>query len=82
LFVGKVESIARREKFENNLEEDGLELERESVDKVHFVKIHAPREVLRRYAEILRLRLPMKQVHIFTSHSTKHFTSEDILRVS
>lgn len=53
----------RREAFEKNLVQVGLEIEREVVDEeIHFVKIHAPLEVLRRYAEILKLRLPMKEV--------------------
>lgn len=29
---------------------------------LHFIKVHAPDEVLRRYAEILKLRMPMKMV--------------------
>lgn len=53
----------KREIFEENLILEGLELERVVVDEeIHFVKIHAPVEVLRRYAEILKLRLPMKEV--------------------
>lgn len=57
------ERTMRREVFEENLIIEGLELEREVVDdEIHFVKIHAPLEVLRRYAEILKLRLPMKEV--------------------
>lgn len=53
----------RREVFEENLIHEGLELEREIVDEeINFVKVHAPLEVLRRYAEILKLRLPMKEV--------------------
>ena len=53
----------RREVFEAHLIEEGLEIEREVVDEeINFVKIHAPLEVLRRYAEILKLRLPMKEV--------------------
>lgn len=54
----------RRRVFERNLEEDGLKLERERLEacNLNFVKIHAPIEVLRRYAEILKLRMPMKQV--------------------
>lgn len=53
----------RREVFEENLINEGLEIERETVDdEINFVKIHAPLEVLRRYAEILKLRLPMKEV--------------------
>lgn len=57
------ERVERREVFEKNLKEEGLELEHEIVDEeITFVKIHAPLEVLRRYAEILKLRLPMKEV--------------------
>lgn len=57
------EAEEKREVFEERLEEEGLELERERTDKLHIVKLHAPKEVLRRYAEILRLRMPMKEVH-------------------
>lgn len=55
----------KRETFEENLILEGLELERCIVDdEIHFVKIHAPLDVLRRYAEILKLRLPMKEVSL------------------
>jgi anoctamin-1 len=54
----------RRRIFEKNLEEEGLTLEREKLEacNLNFIKIHAPMEVLRRYSEILKLRMPMKQV--------------------
>lgn len=59
----EAERSERREVFEENLIHEGLELEREIVDEeINFVKVHAPLEVLRRYAEILKLRLPMKEV--------------------
>ena len=50
--------------YEQNLIEEGLELEYESQEEgvLHFIKVHAPLEVLRRYSEILKLRLPMKEV--------------------
>ncbi|XP_044597839.1 anoctamin-1 isoform X1 [Cotesia glomerata] len=53
-----------RKTFEENLELEGLQLEYESpeLSGLRFIKIHAPLEVLRRYAEILKLRLPMKEV--------------------
>lgn len=56
----------KRRVFEKNLEEDGLKLERERLDacNLNFIKIHAPMEILRRYAEILKLRMPMKEVII------------------
>lgn len=59
----ETERIEKRDYFEENLILEGLEIERETVDEeINFVKIHAPLEVLRRYAEILKLRLAMKEV--------------------
>lgn len=59
----ETERTEKREVFEENLIAEGLEIERVVVDEeINFVKIHAPLEVLRRYAEILKLRLPMKEV--------------------
>lgn len=50
--------------FLDNLVNEGLELELATKDDMNFVKIHAPLEVLRRYSEILKLRMPMKEVRI------------------
>lgn len=52
----------KRNIFEENLINEGLEIEHESYENLTFVKFHATLEVLRRYAEILKLRMPMKQV--------------------
>ena len=54
----------RRRVFEQNLQKEGLELEYvpEGPNGLVFVKIHAPLPVLKRYAEILKMRLPMKKV--------------------
>ena len=59
------EAIAKRAEFESNLEKEGLQLECVVSEGflIHFVKIHAPDEILRRYAEILKLRMPMKLVN-------------------
>lgn len=54
----------KRAIFEENLVNEGLEVERETIDTLHFTKLHAPIEVLRRYSEILKLRMPMKEVKI------------------
>lgn len=52
----------KREIFERNLINEGLEIECETLENdLTFVKIHAPLEVLRRYSEILKLRMPMKE---------------------
>lgn len=55
-------NCTKRAIFEDNLVNEGLELERETVEELQFTKIHTPVEVLRRYSEILKLRLPMKEV--------------------
>ncbi|XP_047098037.1 anoctamin-1-like isoform X1 [Schistocerca piceifrons] len=57
------ESRERRRIFEKNLIQEGLELEYEKPEPngLVFIKIHAPMEVLRRYGEILKLRMPMKE---------------------
>lgn len=52
--------IRKREIYENNLIEQKLVLEREQTQKLHFIKIHAPREVLCKFTEILKLRMPIK----------------------
>ncbi|XP_030307315.1 anoctamin-1 isoform X5 [Calypte anna] len=56
----------RREEYEGNLVEAGLELERDEDTKIHgigFVKIHAPWNVLCREAEFLKLKMPTKKVY-------------------
>lgn len=55
--------------FEENLLSEGLQLEYASADfvstdsqRLAFVKIHAPWEILCRYAEVMKLKMPMKQI--------------------
>ncbi|XP_013082997.1 anoctamin-1-like isoform X3 [Biomphalaria glabrata] len=52
-----------RQVFEENLIKEGLELEYDTRGRdVNFVKVHAPFDVLKRYADILKLRMPMKMI--------------------
>ncbi|RWS28853.1 anoctamin-1-like protein, partial [Leptotrombidium deliense] len=53
-----------REYFEKNLRDDGLLLESANDDHstLRYIKIHAPFDVLCRYAEIMKLKMPMKHV--------------------
>ncbi|GAB1301951.1 Anoctamin [Apodemus speciosus] len=58
----------RREEYEGNLLEAGLELEHDEdlvtkIPGVGFVKIHAPWHVLCREAEFLKLKMPTKKVY-------------------
>ncbi|KAM3919662.1 anoctamin-5 isoform 6-T6 [Leptodactylus fuscus] len=56
----------RRREFEMNLQKSGLELEVEDKKdsesgKIYFVKIHATWEVLSTYAEVLNIKMPIKE---------------------
>ncbi|XP_056135400.1 anoctamin-1a [Lampris incognitus] len=56
----------RREEFEDNLKEMGLELESDEENRIPgigFVKIHAPWKVLCREAEFMKLKMPTKKVY-------------------
>ncbi|KAM4744042.1 anoctamin-1a isoform 2-T2 [Anableps anableps] len=56
----------KREEFEQNLQEMGLELEKDEGSKIAgmgFLKIHAPWAVLCREAEIMKLKMSTKQVY-------------------
>ncbi|XP_074522502.1 anoctamin-1a isoform X2 [Halichoeres trimaculatus] len=56
----------RREEFEENLLETGLEVEKDEGSKIPgigFLKIHAPWNVLCREAEFMKLKMPTKKVY-------------------
>ncbi|GFO33377.1 anoctamin, partial [Plakobranchus ocellatus] len=56
------EAKEARRIFEENLVQEGLHIEKdERGEEIHFAKIHAPMEVLKRYADILKIRMPMKE---------------------
>uniref|UniRef100_A0AAR2L920 Anoctamin n=1 Tax=Pygocentrus nattereri TaxID=42514 RepID=A0AAR2L920_PYGNA len=68
----------RREEFEGNLREMGLELEKDEDGKtpgVGFVKIHAPWNVLCREAEFMKLKMPTRKVS-FTLYKINTFISK------
>lgn len=65
-----VDNEPKRAEFCKNLDAEGLEIEFDRTQRVHFVKIHAPREILRKYAELLRWEMPI---------SAKHYTAEDVI---
>ncbi|XP_064556786.1 anoctamin-1 isoform X1 [Drosophila montana] len=53
-------AAGKRRIFEANLMNEGIQLEYYKEQWVHFVKLHAPVEVLYRYAEILKIKMPLK----------------------
>ncbi|XP_074127461.1 anoctamin-4 isoform X5 [Sminthopsis crassicaudata] len=53
----------KREVFERNIRAEGLQMEKESSvinNDIIFVKLHAPWEVLGRYAEVMNVRMPFR----------------------
>ena len=60
----------KRETFISQLKEAGLEMEEvEASEGLRFVKLHVPMEVLKSYAEILRLRLKLKEQEFSATYS-------------
>lgn len=56
-------------RFEDNLIDEGLELEHSEAQfvgtnnrAIGFLKIHCPWELLSRYAELMKLKMPMRQI--------------------
>ncbi|KAM4617564.1 anoctamin-1 isoform 1-T1 [Discoglossus pictus] len=76
----------RREEYEQNLIETGLELERDEETKLHgvgFVKIHAPWNVLCREAEFMKLKMPTKKVyHINPAQGLMHKLNSVLQKIS
>ena len=71
----------RREIFIQNLELEGLEIDDEDYGgkgNLKFAKLHAPLEVLRRYAEILKIRMPIRKFSTELLHS-ESAEGEDML---
>ncbi|KAM7350401.1 anoctamin-3-like [Cochliomyia hominivorax] len=58
----RFDHIKKRHIFERNLANEGLQLEPDFEQCIHFIKIHAPTDVLYRYAEVLKIKMPMKKL--------------------
>lgn len=56
----------KRNVFEKNLVEEGLLLQKEGYGQKVFVLLQASDEVLFRYCEILKFRMPIKKVNKYT----------------
>lgn len=61
--IHKTTRQLNRETFEENLLNEGLELEHDEEEgrQLNFTKVHAPLDLLLIYAEILHIRLPIKE---------------------
>ncbi|XP_072779365.1 anoctamin-4 isoform X2 [Taeniopygia guttata] len=60
----------KREVFERNIRAEGLQMEKESSltnSDIMFVKLHAPWEVLGKYAELMNVRMPFRPFNPFNA---------------
>ncbi|XP_017593463.1 PREDICTED: anoctamin-4 isoform X7 [Corvus brachyrhynchos] len=60
----------KREVFERNIRAEGLQMEKESSltnSDIIFVKLHAPWEVLGKYAELMNVRMPFRPFNPFSA---------------
>ncbi|XP_047194539.1 anoctamin-4 isoform X1 [Hippoglossus stenolepis] len=67
----------KREVFERNIRAEGLQMEKEASltnSDVIFLKVHAPWDVLCRYAELMNIRMPFRR-KIFYLHRRQKFMS-------
>jgi anoctamin-1 len=56
------ESGKKRDCFEKNLKSEGLVLETERKQRINFIKISASKKVLARYCEIMKMKMPLKEM--------------------
>ncbi|XP_036366055.1 anoctamin-4 isoform X3 [Octopus sinensis] len=74
------ESQNARSTFHDNLKKEFLELEVDTSDsEIHFMKIHAPFKVLCRYAELLKLKVPMKETPELL-HFAKQYDEQQVVK--
>ncbi|XP_018585647.1 anoctamin-4 isoform X2 [Scleropages formosus] len=74
----------KREVFERNIRAEGIHMEKESSitnSDVIFVKLHAPWEVLCRYAELMNIRMPFRR-KIYYLHRRYKFMSRMEKRIT
>uniref|UniRef100_A0A8C6WVE2 Anoctamin n=1 Tax=Neogobius melanostomus TaxID=47308 RepID=A0A8C6WVE2_9GOBI len=74
----------KREIFERNIRAEGLHMEKEASltnSDVIFLKLHAPWDVLCRYAELMNIRMPFRR-KIFYKHRRHKFMSRMEKRIN
>ncbi|XP_014904621.1 anoctamin-4 isoform X1 [Poecilia latipinna] len=74
----------KREMFERNIRAEGLRMEKEASltnSDVIFLKLHAPWDVLCRYAELMNIRMPFRR-KIFYMHRRHKFLSRMEKRIN
>uniref|UniRef100_A0A8P4KKZ2 Anoctamin n=1 Tax=Dicentrarchus labrax TaxID=13489 RepID=A0A8P4KKZ2_DICLA len=74
----------KREIFERNIRAEGLQMEKEASitnSDVIFLKLHAPWDVLCRYAELMNIRMPFRR-KIFFMHRRHKFMNRMEKRIN
>ncbi|XP_075932197.1 anoctamin-4-like [Anarhichas minor] len=74
----------KREIFERNIRAEGLQMEKEASltnSDVIFLKLHAPWDVLCRYAELMNIRMPFRRKILFM-HRRQKFMSRMEKRIN
>ncbi|XP_044042132.1 anoctamin-4-like isoform X1 [Siniperca chuatsi] len=74
----------KREVFERNIRAEGLQMEKEASltnSDVIFLKLHAPWDVLCRYAELMNIRMPFRR-KIFYMHRRHKFMTRMEKRIN
>ncbi|XP_032444772.1 anoctamin-4 isoform X1 [Xiphophorus hellerii] len=74
----------KREMFERNIRAEGLRMEKEASltnSDVIFLKLHAPWDVLCRYAELMNIRMPFRR-KVFYMHRRHKFLSRMEKRIN
>ncbi|XP_058063124.1 anoctamin-4 [Anopheles bellator] len=72
-------AVTKRTLFQRNLEYEGLEIEMENCQRIHFVKIHVPEQVLSHYCEIMKMQMPMKKLDNQDKIITRDFSIQSTL---
>lgn len=66
-----------RERFLQNIKEEGLEWEIDRKQKFSAVRIHATSDALRKYSELLRWKLPASHI-LLKNYEEKEATKQSI----
>ncbi|XP_062538661.1 anoctamin-5-like isoform X2 [Armigeres subalbatus] len=73
------EMARKRTTFQQNLQAEGLEIEAECSQRIHFIKIHVPQEVVSRYCEIMRMQMPTAKLPGQDNIAPKDFSVSGLL---
>ncbi|XP_050091093.1 anoctamin-4-like [Anopheles aquasalis] len=65
--------------FQQNLQQEGLQIETEDCQEIHFVKIHVPEPVLSQYCEFMKIKMPMRKLANQDKILTRDFSIQSLV---